>query len=107
DDLPMRAAAVELIAKFPSALEIGRTMTGAADERMTRTGIDLLGKIGSPEALQIVGALLSDQRPGVRIQALLALHNRAPEEFKSAVIELRRDPDARVRAIAARIDPGR
>lgn len=107
DSLPIRKAAIAWMAKFPEALTIAKTMTLDPDERRARIGVELLAAVGSPEALEAVGPLLTDERAGVRIQALVALDGRAPAAWKQAVLDRRKDPHALVRAVAMRIDPGR
>lgn len=107
DSLPIRKAALTLMAKYVEALSIAKTITLDPDERKARIGVELLAAIGSPEALDAVGPLLTDERVGLRIQALLALDGRAPAAWKQAVLDRRKDPSPLVRAIAARIDPGR
>jgi len=107
DSLPIRKAAIALVAKFSEALTIAKTMTLDPDERNARIGVELLGAIGSEEALNTVGPLLTDERVGVRIQALIALDGRAPTAWQQAVLDRRKDPSPLVRAIAIRIDPGR
>jgi len=107
DSLPIRKAALALMAKFPEALAIAKTMSLDQDERKARIAVELLGAIGSPEALEAVGPMLTDERVGVRIQALIALDGRAPANWKQGVLDRRKDPNALVRAVAMRIDPGR
>ncbi len=107
DELPIRKAAIVLVAKFPEALTIAKTMSTDPDEHKARTAVELLSAIGSPEALDAIGPFLTDERAGVRIQALVAMNGRAPNAWKQAVLDRRKDPNAMVRAIAARIDPGR
>lgn len=107
NELPIRRAAIGVLAKSPDGLVIGGSLAAGSTEQNVRTGIDLLSAIGSQEALNQVGAKLTDERPGVRISALIALNGRAPEIYRQAVLDCRRDPDARVRAVALRIDPGR
>lgn len=106
-ELPIRKAAIQWVAKFPEALGVAKNLTTDADERRARVGVELLGAIGSPEALEAVGPYLTDERPGLRIQALVALNGRAPENWKQAVLDRRKDPNPMVRAVAVRIDPGR
>lgn len=105
--LPIRKAAVVLMGRFPNSVAIGLNMMKDPDEQTARTGIELLGHLGTPESLAAIGPALADTRPGIRISALVALNGRAPQEFKQAVLDLRRDTDERVRAIALRTDPGR
>lgn len=106
-ELPIRKAAIFLMSRFPDALGSGQVMIRDPEELTARVGIELLGTLGSPEALGSIGSVLRDPRPGVRITALLALNGRAPQEYKQTVLDLRRDSDERVRAVALRIDPGR
>lgn len=106
-ELPIRKAAVTLVAKFPEALSVGKGLTTDPDERRARTGVEILGAIGSEEALNAIGPYLTDERPGMRIQALLAMNGRAPGTWKQAVLDRRKDPNDQVRAVAMRIDPGR
>lgn len=108
DDLPIRKAAIQLIGKFPDqALSIGTRLTRDADEKTIRIGIEILGNLGTAPALDAVGKLLSGPQAGVRMQALQALDGRVPTDYRSAVIDARKDRDPLVRAVAARIDLGR
>jgi hypothetical protein len=106
-ELPIRKAAITLVAKFSEAITIAKAMTTDSDERKARTGVELLAAVGSPEALDAIGPFLTDERPGMRIQALVALNGRAPNQWKQAVLDRRKDPNDQVRAVAMRIDPGR
>jgi HEAT repeat protein len=108
EDLPMRKAAIELVSRFPAdGLTMARSLAADAQERRARIGIELLSAIGTPEALRECARALLDTRPGVKIQALLALNGRCPEESRAALLELRQDPSPLVRAVAQKIDPGR
>jgi hypothetical protein len=108
NDLPLRKAALVLLAKFPKeALLTAQLYVAGADEREARIGVELLGLMGSSEALLEACKSLSDARPGVRIQALLALDGRCPAAHRAELLELRRDANPLVRAVAQRIDPGR
>jgi hypothetical protein len=107
-DALIRKAAVRLVARFPeAALPSARVHIASADERLARAAIDLLGEMGTQEALKIAGDSLRDGRSGLRIQAMLALNGRCPIEHRPALLSLRSDPDPRVRWVANRIDPGR
>lgn len=105
-ELPIRKAAIQYLGKV-GGYEVGKAMLNDSSEAKVRTAIEVLAQVGSDLALDLVGPLLNDGRPGIRIQTLLALDGRAPDAYKQAVLERRRDPDPRVRAVAARIDPGR
>lgn len=108
EDLPIRKAAIGLVAQFPQqALTIANTLVANPDERAARTGVELLAAVGSPEALQAAGKALLDPRPGVRIQGLLALDGRFPAELEPKLVELRNDPSEAVRAVAKRVQARR
>lgn len=105
-ELPLRKAAVELVAKFPAeAIATARVTLGDSDEQTVRTTIEVLGRIGSDEALGLIAERLLDPRPGVRISALLALDGRCPEPHRADFLRLREDGDPRVRAVAQRTSP--
>ncbi len=107
-DLPIRKAAVQLIGKFPvQAARIGASLLASSDSQLARTGIEILGSLGTSEALDAIGKALQSGPAGVRIQALLALSGRVPESYRGTVVEARKDPDPLVRAVAAKIDLGR
>lgn len=107
DDLTLRKAAIALVAKYPEAITVAKGLTTDPDERKARIGVELLGAIGTEEALNAVGPYLTDERPGVRIQALLTMNGRAPAAWKQGVLDRRKDPNDLVRSVAMRIDPGR
>jgi hypothetical protein len=108
DQLPIRKGAMQLIAKFPDqALRIGKSLLGASDDRLSRIGIELLSGVGTSEALQAIGKMLTAGFSGMRIQALIALNGRVPEAFHTAVIDARKDADPLVKAVASRTDLGR
>lgn len=106
-ELPIRKAAIQWAAKFPEAVSVAKNLTTDGEERKARIGVELLSAIGSPEALEAIGPFLTDERAGLRIQALNALNGRAPAAWKQAVLDRRKDPHSLVRAVAMRIDPGR
>lgn len=106
-DFLTRKAAIEYLSKLPEGLSAGRTFIGSSVERETRIGIEILGAIGTADALKLIGPKLLDERIGVRISALFALEGRAPAEFRQSILDRRRDPSPLVRSVAARIDPGR
>jgi len=107
-NLPMRKAALSLLVKHPEeSILVGKSLVLQDEERLARLGIELLGALGTPQALQEIGPKLIDPRPGVRIQAMLALNGRIPTEFRQYLATLKTDPIPTVRAIAQEIDPGR
>jgi hypothetical protein len=107
EELPVRQAAIDIISRFLDGVTIARGLLGDSTERNVRTGIQILSRVGTDEALALIGPKVVDDRPGVRIEALLALDGRAPQAYRQAILERRRDPVALVRAVAQRIDPGR
>ncbi len=107
-ELPIRRAALALAAKFPDeALQSGKLLMRDPVERKSRLGVELLGLAGTPECLAAAGEALSDERHGMRIQALIALDGRCPTEFRRRFLELRDDRNSLVRAVARRLDVGR
>lgn len=106
-DFLIRNAAIALIAKFPDqARSVGERMSRDPEESKARVGLRLLGSAPSEEALRIIGSFLLDQRPGVRIEALLQLNGRCPMEFRNTFNSLRRDPVALVRTVASQVRVG-
>ncbi len=104
----MRFAAINLVTKFPQrALPLGKQLLTSANEKIARTAIELLAKLGTDEAAQEICAGLADPRRGVQIQALVALDGRVPKSHWANVVELRRSSDPLVKAVAVRIDLGR
>lgn len=106
--LPMRKAALSLVAQFPEkAMQAGTQLLLESDERAARIGMEVLGAVGTAEALEQVAGRLLDPSPGYRMQALITLKGRCPENFRLTYVSLRNDPDPMVRAVAQRSDPGR
>lgn len=107
-DLPLRKGAIQLICKFPAqAVQIAKGLLGSSDEQLARTGIEILGNVGTPEALDTIGKLLTSGSAGKKVQALLALNGRVPEAYRAAVVDARKDMNPLLRAVALRTDLGR
>jgi hypothetical protein len=105
---PIREAALDLLAQHPErALAIAQTMTVSREERPIRLALELAGRLQLSEAVEFAAIHLDDPRPGVRLQALLALEGRVPLARRPRVFELQRDPHPLVRAVATSIDQGR
>jgi GGDEF domain-containing protein len=105
-DLPVRQAAMRLLCLFTASGTItAESLLAANDERSIRLGIELYGRIGTPEALSRIGPYLSVPSVGQRIQAMLAVDGRCPAEFRGALAALKIDPDPTIKAVASRIDP--
>jgi len=107
-ELPIRKAAIQFLSKFPvQAVQAAESLLESSNPQLARTGVEVLGAVGTPEALDAVGKVLASGSSGMRIQALIALDGRVPEAYRSAVADARKDPDPIVRAVASRIDLGR
>lgn len=107
-DLTLRTTAQEIVAGDPvAAILAARGLLSAPEERSQRIGIELLGRIGTPEALALVAPYLQKGTPGTKISALLALDGRFPPDARDALDALRNDANPLVRAVAQRVDPGR
>lgn len=108
ESLPIRVAALDLLAKFPEeGTAIGDQYLLEPDERLNRIALELLGRCGTPESLDSVAERLLDPSPKLRISAILALQGQCPDSHRLTFMSLRNDPDPRVRAVAMRADPGR
>lgn len=107
-DLAIRKAALALVAKFPDrARSIARQQMDSSDERLIRTGVELLAKVANEDDLSFLGRRLRDPRAGVKISVMTALNGRVPPEHRADLAALMADPNPLVRAVAARTDPGR
>ena len=107
NDVIIRSQAIQFIAKFPRGLTLGKQLMGKADERSQVLGIDLLGTVGTEEALRFAGAGLNSPHRGARIKALTTLSGRVPEAYRARIIELTKDINPVVAAVAKGVDLGR
>ena len=100
-ELPIRSAAIRLVGRVQGGADVGKQLMNDPDERVARTGIQILAEAGTPEALDLITQELSDMHSGVRIQALLALKGRIPESTRPKIADMKEhDPSALVRAVA-------
>lgn len=106
-DVVIREQAVLFLAKFPRGLTLAKQYLGRADERSQVLGIEILGAIGSEESLRLAGAGLNSTIKGVKIKALTTLSGRVPEAYRSRIIELTKDQNPMVAAVAKGVDIGR
>ncbi|MBI1333333.1 MAG: hypothetical protein GC165_10690 [Armatimonadetes bacterium] len=106
-DLVIREQAIQFIAKYPRGLELGKQMMGRSDEHSLMTGIELLGAVGTDEALRLAGSGLNSTYKNVKVKALTTLSGRVPESYRARVIELTKDPNPMVAAVARGVDIGR
>lgn len=81
-------------------------MLADPDERVARIAIEILGAVGSPDALETIGSALQDIRPGVRIAAMQALDGRFPTAKTPVLEAMKKDPNPLIRAVAKRIQVG-
>ena len=79
---------------------------GSNDEFRARVGIELMAELGTATAMERIGEMLLDPRPGVRIECLLRLNGRCPAKFRADYLSLRNDPVNSVKSVAAVCDPG-
>jgi len=108
NDLTLRKAAVGIFSSFPAqGRAAGRRLLESADERGVRIGLELLAKVADDETLDRIASYLKDRRPGIKIAAMVGLNGRCPIAARPELAALAKDPDPLVRAVAARIDPGR
>lgn len=107
-DPRMRAVAFSWAAKLsPEGMAGGLRLAEDTDERVARLGIELLSYFENPKVTDALIAKLGDPRPGVRIQAMLALDGKVPAASYGIIAGLRRDTNPIVRAVASRISMGR
>ncbi len=107
-EFPIRSSAFALLAKNPAAAyPIARALASSGVEAEARLGLELLGRLRSSEALLEASKGLKDSRPGVRLQALLALNGQFPKEALPQLAMLREDADMRVRLVAQSVEIGR
>jgi HEAT repeat protein len=68
--------------------------------------LEVLGFIGSEDALNRIARFLMDPRPGMRIEALRQLNGRVPETARPTVLALQRDPVDLVKWVARGVEMG-
>jgi hypothetical protein len=106
ENVHMRMAAIEIVGAYPvEGMEIVNGLLRGVEERKLRVALQILGKFGTPEALEIVGTNLRNPLIGVRIDALKILAKRCPEKFVADLNNLKNDRSDLVRAMAKRLLP--
>ena len=106
-DIIIRTQAIQFIARYPRGLTLGKQFMTRADERSQVMGIELLGAVGTDEALRLAGAGLNSPHRGSRIKAMTTLSGRVPESYRARIIELTKDISPIVAAVAKGVDLGR
>lgn len=106
-DLPTRRAAAALIAQHPdqAGASLDPLLNGN-EELKARMALEVLGFIGSEDALNRIARFLMDPRPGMRIEALRQLNGRVPETARPTVLALQRDPVDLVKWVARGVEMG-
>ncbi|MBS1721599.1 MAG: HEAT repeat domain-containing protein [Armatimonadetes bacterium] len=105
-DLPTKRAALQLLGMFPGQAKIAaEPLINDLDDGKAVTGLALLGKVATPDALKTIGGFLSDPRPIVRIEAMRQLSGRCPAEFLAGFKALSTDAVPVVRAAAKGFKP--
>ena len=106
-DIIVRSQAIQFVAKYPRGLVLGKQMMARADERSQVLGIEILGAVGTEESLKLCGAGLNSPHRGARIKAMTTLSGRVPEAYRARIIELTKDANPMVAAVAKGVDLGR
>lgn len=102
----VKDAAIRLVLTSPQQAEaLGKVLISEPDERKARTGVVIMSRLNMFNSLNVVGAALSDPRPGVRITALLELNGRCPEQYREAFVALVKDPLPNVARVAKQVRP--
>ena len=107
NDLVIRTQAIRFIAKYPRGLALGKQLVGRSDERSQIMGIEMLGTVGSEEALRLAGSGLNSPHSASRVKAMTTLSGRVPEAYRARIIELTKDINPIVAAVAKGVDLGR
>ncbi|MBS1705110.1 MAG: HEAT repeat domain-containing protein [Armatimonadetes bacterium] len=101
-----RKASITLLAKFPNkALATAGRAIQTFDEITVKAALELLALLKSREAAALAATKLADRSPSIRLQALVACAGRCPDEMKQFFLNLRRDSDPAVRAMANKLEP--
>lgn len=102
---PIRDAAMAHIATFPDqAMTVAHALLAEREEFSLRQGIELLGRIGTPDSLAEAAKFLRDERVGLRLEALRALAGKCPASAREDFERLKQDISPEVRALAARLE---
>ena len=106
-DVIIRQQAIAFVAKYPRGLTLGKQLMGRPDEKAQVAGIEMLGAVGTEESLRFAGAGLNSPLKGVKIKAMTTLSGRVPEAYRARIIELTKDLNPMVAAVAKGVDIGR
>ena len=106
-NLVIRRAALGFLAKSSRGIPLGQSLLAKSDEKSLLLGVELMGLIGTPEALRMAGSGLNSTSTAVRIKALHTLNGRVPEGYRQRVLELINDQNTLVSMVAKGVDLGR
>ncbi len=106
-DVIIRGQAIQFIGKYPRGLVLAKQLLARTDEKSQVLGIELLGVVGTEEALRLAGSGLNSVFKGAKIKAMTTLSGRVPEAYRARIIELTKDLNPMVAAVAKGVDLGR
>ncbi len=106
-NLMIRRAALTFLSRTARGFPLAQSLLAKADERSQLLGVELMGMIGTPEALKLAGAGLNSGSSAVKIKALNTLNGRVPEGYRGRVLELMNDSNSTVAMVAKGVDLGR
>ena len=106
-DIIVRDQAINFLAKYPRGLSLGKQFVAKTDERSQILGVSLLGAIGTEDSLRLAGAALNSPLRAVKIKAMTTLSGRVPEFYRARIVELTKDQNPIVAAVAKGVDIGR
>ena len=106
-DLIIHTQAVLFVAKYSRGLALGKQYISRPDEKSQVYGIELLGAVGTEESLKLAGSGLNSPHRGAKIKAMTTLSGRVPEAYRARIIELTKDINPIVAAVAKGVDLGR
>jgi hypothetical protein len=99
-ELPVRKTAVHALAKWPAqAIAVAKDLL-TKGLRSRRIGIELLGEVGTEDALALVTAQLGSKEAGVRMEAVRVLTQKDKAKYGPLIEPLKNDPDPDVKALA-------
>lgn len=106
-DLIVRTECLKFVARYPRGLALGRQLLSTNDEVSQSLGVELLGYVGTDEAVRLAGAGLNSNYSSVKIKALNTISGRVPEAYRQRVVELTNDSNSLVAMVARGVDLGK
>lgn len=100
----LRVTAADTLGRLGDERAVQPLVKALDDEEARWAAVEALGRIGHPSALPVLGRLLQDPAPEIRIEVLLALRNFShPNILKTLQGVAAKDPDRFVRGRALEI----